>query len=67
MTHAEPATIDVWSSFADLLANLIAKYAPVLDLDEPTALTATNMIPFPQGSTKSGASHDFGVDYTQAA
>lgn len=65
MTHAESATIDVWSSFADLLANLIAKYAPVLDLDEPTA--PTNIIPFPQGSPKSGASPDFGVDYMQAA
>lgn len=67
MTHVEPTTIDVWSSFADLLANLIAKYAPVLDLDEPTTPTATNMISFPQGSPKSGASPDFGVDYMQAA
>lgn len=67
MTHAEPTTIDVWSSFADLLANLIAKYAPVLDLDEPAALSDTNMIPFPQGSPKSGASPDFGVAYDDAA
>ena len=25
--------IDEWSSFADLMANLIAKYATVLDID----------------------------------
>lgn len=67
MTHAEPATIDVWSSFADLLANLIAKYAPVLDLDEPAALSDTNIIFFPQGSPKPGASPDFGVAYDDAA
>lgn len=67
MTHVEPATIDAWSSFADLLANLIAKYAPVLDLDEPPAPTATNIIPFPQGSPKPGASLDFGVVYDDAA
>lgn len=67
MTHAEPTTIDVWISFADLLANLIAKYAPVLDLDEPLAPTATNMIPFPQGSPRPGAFPDFGVAYDNAA
>ena len=67
MTHAEPTTIDAWSSFADLLANLIAKYAPVLDLDEPAALSDTNIIPFPQGSSRPGASPDFGVAYDTAA
>ena len=67
MTHVEPTTIDVWSSLADLLANLIAKYAPVLDLDESVAPIGTNIIPFPQGSPKPGASPDFGVAYDDAA
>ena len=56
MTHAEFTTIDVWSSLADLLANLIAKYEPVLDLDESSTPRETNIVPFPQGSPKPGAS-----------
>lgn len=48
MTHAEPMMVDMWSCLADLLANLIAKYAPLLDLDEPTESNATNIVLFPQ-------------------
>ena len=36
MKNTKTTTIDEWSSLADLLANLIAKYAPVLELDEQT-------------------------------
>ena len=67
MTHAESTTLDEWSSLADLLANLIAKYAPVLDLDATTAVPDANIIPFPQGSPKPGASPQFGVAYDAAA
>ena len=67
MTHAEPTTLDEWSSLADLLANLIAKYAPVLDLDATAAAPDASIIPFPQGSTKPGASPHFGVAYDTAA
>lgn len=56
MTHAEPTTLDEWSSLADLLANLIAKYAPVLDLDATAAAPDASIIPFPQGSPIGGAS-----------
>ena len=56
MTHAESTTLDEWSSLADLLANLIAKYAPVLDLDATAAVPDTNIIPFLQGSPIGGAS-----------
>ena len=56
MTHAKSTTLDEWSSLADLLANLIAKYAPVLNLDATAAVPDTNVIPFPQGSPKPGYS-----------
>lgn len=56
MPHAESTTLDEWSSLADLLANLIAKYASVLDLDKPTTPTATNIILFSQGSPVTRAS-----------
>ena len=65
MTHAESTTLDEWSSLADLLANLIAKYAPVLDAT--AAVPDANIIPFPQGSPKPGASPCFGVAYDTAA
>ena len=67
MTHAESTTLDEWSSLADLLANLIAKYAPVLDLDATTAVSDASVIPFLQGSPKPGASPCFGVAYDTAA
>ena len=65
MTHAEPTTIDVWSSLADLLANLIAKYEPVLDLDETD--TPVHDIPIPQGSPKPGASLSYNENMSIAA
>lgn len=37
LKNTKTTTIDEWSSLADLLANLIAKYAPVLELDERIA------------------------------
>ena len=37
MKNTKTTTIDEWSSLSDLLANLIAKYAPVLELDERIA------------------------------
>ena len=67
MPHAEPTTLDEWRSLADLLANLIAKYAPVLDLDATAAAPDASIIPFPQGSPKPGASPHFGVAYDTAA
>ena len=54
MTHAESTTLDEWSCLADLLATLIAKYAPVLDLDAPAVVPDANIIPFPQGSPNPG-------------
>lgn len=67
MTHAEPTTIDVWSSLADLLANLIAKYAPVLDLDAPDEPNEINVIPFPQESPKPGNSSSDNENMSNAA
>ena len=37
MKNTKTTTIDEWSRLADLFANLIAKYAPVLELDERIA------------------------------
>ena len=56
MTHAESTTLDEWSSLADLLANLIAKYAPVLDLDATVAVPDASIIPLPQESPIGGTS-----------
>lgn len=67
MIHAESTTIDEWNSLADLLANLIAKYAHVLDLDEPAVPSDINMIPFQQGSPKSGAFPAFAENMSSAA
>ncbi len=51
---AVSAPTDDWTGLADLLANLIVKYAPVLDLDEPT-------------SPKTGTSLYLGVAHKEAA
>ena len=67
MTHAESTTLDEWSSLADLLANLIAKYAPVLDLDATAAVPDTNIIPFPQGSPKPGHSSSVNENMSNVA
>ena len=67
MTHAEPTTLDEWSSLADLLANLIAKYAPVLDLDATAAAPDANIISFPQGSPKSGHSSSVNENMSNVA
>ena len=45
MTHAESTTLDEWSSLADLLANLIAKYAATLDIDESVCSHIETTVP----------------------
>lgn len=60
------APTDDWTGLADLLANLIAKYAPVLDLDEPTPPPDTTLVTNLQGSPNTGASLYFGVAHIEA-
>ena len=69
MNSNDHTTIDEWSGLADLLANLIAKYASELEheLDESCELTKSTVIQLPQGGRKQEASLHSYIDCMKAA